>query len=273
MCCVVDSVLKEKLAGHKNMFLSAISLLVFVIVWEFLATSGLTGIPKYVLPAPSGILNEYVNPSTNWPVQIWATLQEVLIGYGLGVSGGILLAVVLSVSATIRNVSYPFLVMIQLVPKIAIAPILFLWLGYGILPKLVITFLITFFPMLVDTLTGLGAVEPEIVDVIHSLRGTRSQEYAKVRLPNSLPYIFSGMKVSTTLAVTGALVAEYVGAEAGLGFIIVTAGYFGSATLAFAAVLILAVMGISLFLIISSLERVILPWYTIPREKAKERKY
>jgi NitT/TauT family transport system permease protein len=157
-----------------------------------------------------------------------------------------------------------------MVPKIAIAPLLMLWFGFGVLPKLIIAFLVTFFPMLISTLQGLEAVEPEILDVVRSLHGTRWQAYAKIRLPNSLPYVFSGMKVSTTLAVVGALVAEFLASDVGLGFLVNYGSYRGLPTLAFAGTSVLAVIGIIFFLIVTWMERLLLPWYTLRRETAEK---
>jgi NitT/TauT family transport system permease protein len=154
----------------------------------------------------------------------------------------------------------PLLLIAQLVPKVAIAPILLIWFGYGLLPKVLIAFLVAFFPIVVNVATGLAAVERELLDLGRSLEATRWQIFRKFRMPTALPELFSGMKIAITLAVIGAVIGEFVGGNSGLGYLILVANQDLDTPLAFAALLILSVAGILLYAAIELAERLLIPW-------------
>jgi NitT/TauT family transport system permease protein len=149
---------------------------------------------------------------------------------------------------------------IQTMPKVALAPVLLVWFGYGLLPKLAMTFLSAFFPILINSMAGLTAIDEELLYLTRILGATPVQVYRKVRLANALPYIFAGLKVGITLAVLGAVVAEFVSSDRGLGFIIVTAQGQLRTDLAFAAIFLLAVIGLGLFFALELLQRLLMPW-------------
>ena len=155
------------------------------------------------------------------------------------------------------------------VTKVAIAPIIFIWLGYGIMPKIVIAFLIAFFPIIVNSATGLISASPEMLDVVRSLKASAWQTFIKVRFPSALPFIFAGLKVAITLAVIGAIVAEFIGGNQGLGYIIQVAGTYAETDLAFAGVTILSIMGISLYVLVIVLERIFIPWARATRTEGR----
>ncbi len=263
--------LYTKLAKYKYAYLSLLTFVFVLILWEIVIKTKILGIPDFILPAPSRVIVEFQTAKVSWLEHMYVTFYESVLGFILGVLIGSSLAILISMSTLLRKILYPYLLLSQLIPKIAIAPILILWLGYGVLPKIIITFLITFFPMVVNTLDGLESIEPEILEVVHSFRASRWQIYTKIRLPNSLPFVFSGMKICATLAVSGALVAEYLASDSGLGFLINYAAYWGNSALAIAAVTVLAIIGVAFYLFVIGMERVMLPWYTIPRQQAKKR--
>ena len=155
---------------------------------------------------------------------------------------------------------YPLVIFTQVIPKIAIAPLLIIWLGYGAPPKIVIVFLICFFPMVIDTAAGLKSVEEDMLHLIRALGATPWQIFTKIRLPNAMPYIFNGMKISVTLAVVGAIVGEFVGASKGLGYLILVGSANLETNLLFAAVIVLSLLGIVLFSLVRALEKIFIPW-------------
>ncbi len=247
--------------GHitRTYLLPAFTLLGVLIVWEALYL--IFKIPQFVIPAPSGILAE----TWEWKYRLighsWVTLYETLGGFALSVGIGTPLAVMLVYNPTLRNALYPLLVIAQSIPKVAIAPILLLVLGAGEISKIVVAFLVAFFPIVVDTATGLAGTPAELIDLSRSYRASQLKTFIKVRFPMALPFFFSGLKVAITLAVIGAVVGEFVGSDKGLGYVIVSATSYWKANLAFGAIIILSILAIVLFEIIVLIEKIVCPWY------------
>lgn len=242
-----------------DILLPAAVLVGVVLLWE--AVYHVARIPQFIIPAPSGILAE----TWEWRYRLvghtWVTLYEALGGFALSILVGTPLAVLLVYSPVLRKALYPLLVVAQAVPKVAIAPVLLLVLGYGEVSKIVVAFLVAFFPVVVDTATGLAGTPPELLDLSRSYRANPLKTFVKVRFPMALPFFFSGLKVAVTLAVIGAVVGEFVGSDSGLGYIIVSATSYWNANLAFGAMIILSVMAIVLFALVALAERLICPWY------------
>ncbi len=244
-----------------------IMILVAILLWQLVCQ--LLNVPKILLPKPSDVLNALINPQgVQWVFHASKTLYEVLTGYLLGATFGIVLAIILAYSKRLSTILYPFVLVLQLIPKVTLAPIFFVWFGLNDIPRIVLALLIAFFPILVDTLTGLNAVEPELMDLAHQLRATSMQKFRKVRFMYALPSIFSGLKTSATLAVIGALVAEFVGGNTGLGYIITFGSYMFRLDISFAAIALTTLIGMSLFIAVTILERLIIPWYIAPRQRA-----
>ena len=172
------------------------------------------------------------------------------------------LAVLLTASPAIASALYPFLVWTQSIPKVALAPILVVVLGSNELPRIVITVLVAFFPLVISSATGLMSVPPELIELSRACRASKWSELWRIRLPYAIPFIFAGLKVAISLAVVGAVVAEFVNADSGLGFLIVTSTAFFKVPVAFGALIILSVMGVVLFQIVVIAERVFFPWST-----------
>lgn len=238
------------------------SLLAFVAVlalWEA-AARGLS-LPVYILPAPSAIVMAAQELGyARWGEHLLATLSVALMGYGLAIAIALPLAVGITHSPLLARTLLPWLVVIQSTPIVAIAPIIVVTLGAGNLPRVVITTLIAFFPLVISTATGLAAVPAELIELSRSLRASRGREYAQIRLPYAVPYIFSALKVAITLAVIGAVVAEFVAAEKGLGYLILFATSSFKVPVAFASLTLLVGCSLALYGVIVWLHRRLFPW-------------
>ena len=236
----------------------ATTLLAALLVWE-VATRALR-IPRFIMPAPSAILVEGWEWRYRFIGHTWVTLYETLGGFALSMVVGVPLAVLIVYSPALRAAIYPLVILAQSVPKIAIAPVLLLVLGYGEVPKMVVAFLVAFFPVVVDTATGLAATPPELLDLSRSYRASAFKTFLKVRLPMALPFIFAGAKVAITLSVIGAVVGEFVGSDKGLGYVILSSTSYWKTEVAFSAMILLSLMAIVLFAAVSLVERFVCPW-------------
>jgi NitT/TauT family transport system permease protein len=191
--------------------------------------------------------------------------MSVLTGFAAGVAVGVPLAFGIVLSRSIERIAMPFLVMSQTIPKVAIAPILVVWLGFGILPKIAIVFLISFFPIVVSTVVGLKSVETDMIDLVRSMGARTGKIMLRVRGPSALPQMFAGFKIAICLAVVGAIVGEFVGSDRGLGFLLLTSTGTLDGSLVWAALFVLIAMGVALFAIVSKLERLSIPWHVSVR--------
>ncbi len=253
---------------HRRIYLPIILFVVVVALWEGVVR--FFGIPEFLFPKPSRVIDFAVKLGYTLMADTWATLMETLLGFLVAVVLGVLFAVLLVYSPLIHDIFYPPLVVLQVTPKIAIAPLLLLWFGYGLLPKVMIGFFISFFPIVVTTIHGLTSVEPEMLDLLHSLRASRWKIFWKARLPHALPYMFSGFQIAVTLSLIGAIVAEFVGAELGLGFKIVYSQYSANTPMLFSALGLLAAAGLVLFYLVQLIERLATPWRALKKEKEFE---
>ena len=233
-------------------------LLLIVIAWE--AYVQLANVSKIVLPSPSDILIVSWQRSDLLLRETLPTALESLYGFALAVLIGVPLAVCVSSSRILNLSLYPILIATQSVPKVAIAPIILVWFGLGMQSKLAIAFLVAFFPIVVDTATGLQATPPGLMELARSLRASRWQIFWKVQFPAALPFIFAGAKVAVTLAVIGAVIGEFVGSVNGLGNLLLSANSQLNGPLAWAALVWLSVLGIVLFLAVAGAERILMPW-------------
>jgi len=230
------------------------------LAWEAICRA--FSVPAYLVPAPSEILSETLAIGPTVLGHSLATLKTVLLGFVVSIAISLPLAVVLTASPAIASALYPFLVWTQSIPKVALAPILVVVLGSNELPRIVITVLVAFFPLVISSATGLMSVPPELIELSRACRASKWSELWRIRLPYAIPFIFAGLKVAISLAVVGAVVAEFVNADSGLGFLIVTSTAFFKVPVAFGALIILSVMGVVLFQIVVIAERVFFPWST-----------
>lgn len=235
--------------------LAAALLLILLGLWELLVRSW--GLSALVLPAPSAIaLSLWTGLASGyfWP-HIWATLQALLLGLAAGSVVGLLAGMALAEWALLERVLKPYVVVSQVVPKLALAPLFVLWFGFGMLPTVLITALICFFPLMENTLTGLRQVDAQRLQLFRMLGATRLQTLLRLKLPTSLPAILAGLRVAVVLALVGAVVAEFMGASRGLGAVVIAAQGTMDTTLMFAALVLIAAMGLLLYQACLVLER------------------
>lgn len=258
-----DAVTAQRRKRHPFAFLGYVSpalwtLIVVLIVWEIWVR--VANIQVYILPAPSRIFEEFVD---YWPrllVNAGYTVSEVLIGFLAAIAIGVPLAVLVTYSKWAEKAIYPLIVASQTIPKVAIAPLLLAWFGYGLTPKIVIVVLLSFFPIVINSVVGLKSSSAEMLYLAQSMGANGWQTFWKFRLPQALPYMFAGLKLATVLSVIGAIVAEFVGADRGLGYVIVVAGSSFDIARQFAAIVVISAIGMIFFAVIELLERIVVPW-------------
>jgi len=236
----------------------ALTLLALIGLWEVLARW--SGVPSWLLPTPSEIGASMVDWRGELAWHSLVTLYEVLVGFTLSIVVSVPLAVAVVYSRFLQNTIYPILLAMQSMPKVAIAPLLVLWMGFGALPKILVIFLVCFFPIVVATASGLSAVPPALIDLIRSLSATSYQTFIKIRFPTAIPHIFVGLKIAITFAVIGAVIGEFVSSDQGLGYLILISTSQSRTPLAFGALLILTIMSIALYYSVEFVERRVAPW-------------
>jgi NitT/TauT family transport system permease protein len=234
------------------------ALIAFVLVWELVCR--VFKIPAYLVPTPSSIWIDTWKLAGQVSMHTLATTQTTLLGFLASLIVSLPLAVLLTASPVIANAIYPFLVLTQSIPKVALAPILVVIFGSNELPRVVVTFLVAFFPLVLSIAAGITSVPPELIELGRACRASRWRELWRIRLPYAVPFIFSGLKAAITLSVVGAVVGEFVNADKGLGYLIVTATAFFQVPLAWGALVLLSLMGIVLFQAIVIIEQVFFPW-------------
>jgi putative hydroxymethylpyrimidine transport system permease protein len=231
--------------------------ILIVSIWEWVVISGF--IPAFILPAPSAVWSSLVD---NWQllmgVHLPATLEEVLIGFGLSLAGGLLLGIGMHFSRVLEKILYPFLVISQTIPLIAISPIFIMWFGYSIWSKIAVTILTAFFPIVVSTYDGLKSGSTEYRELLLTMGASRWMIFKKVQVPMALPALFSGLKMSVVYCVVGATIGEWLGASEGLGYFSRRMSGNLQADAVFAAIFLLSLLGIILFLIIGFVEKQLL---------------
>ena len=242
----------------QDVVLPVATFVALLIVWEICVKA--FAIPVYLLPAPSVI---YAETAAEWPV-VWghtlATLVTVLLGFGFSIVVSLPLGFALTSSRYVSNAIYPLLVLTQSIPKVALAPILVIAMGANELPRIAVTFLVAFFPLVIAIATGLLSVPADLIELSRSYKTSRMQELLRIRVPYAIPFIFSGLKAAIALAVVGAVVGEFVTSDRGLGYLIQTSTAFFRMPLAFGAMVLLSIMGIVLFQLVGIAERVLFPW-------------
>jgi ABC-type nitrate/sulfonate/bicarbonate transport system permease component len=230
-----------------------------LLVWQ--TATGLGRLPKWLLPSPLDIATALVTNAPLLAFHAARTLEEALIGLVLAFALGLGTAVVMDRSEFARRAFYPVLVTSQTIPIVAIAPLLVIWFGYDLLPKVLVVALVCFFPMVVATFDGLGAVDPEAVRLVRSMGATGWQLFWRVRWPGALPGVFSGVRISVTYGVVGAIVGEFVGASRGLGYYLQHSADQLLTERVFAGIVVSAVLSVALFLVVGLIERLLVPWH------------
>ncbi|GGV31220.1 ABC transporter permease [Actinomadura cremea] len=257
----------ERLAAVAGQTWRPLALLVacFAAWW---AVSAFKLVAEYLVPSPGATFAVLADEWGYIWQHTWVTTYETLLGFAIAVAVGVLAAVIMVYSTTVERTLYPILLFAQVIPKIAIAPLFVVWMGFGIGPKIVVAVLIAFFPVVISMVAGLKSVDPEMLQLSATMGAGPMATFVKIRLPASLPHLFSGLKVAVTLAVTGAVVGEFVGANEGLGYVILQANGNLDTPMLFAGLLVMSAIGVALFVIVEVAERLLLPWHASRRDGA-----
>jgi NitT/TauT family transport system permease protein len=259
--------LSQRIGGFVERAWRPFALLVAVFVaWWAITAAEL--IEPYLVPSPGDTLAAITDDPQYFWANTWVTTYETLLGFVIAAAIGVLAAVVMVYSSTIEKTLYPLLLFAQVIPKIAIAPLFVVWLGFGLGPKIVVAVLMAFFPVVISMVTGLKSIDPEMLQLSATMGAKPAQTFWKIRFPASLPHLFSGLKVAATMAVTGAVVGEFVGADQGLGFVILQANGNLDTPVLFAGLLIMSLLGVLLFVLVEWLEYIVLPWHASRRGDA-----
>lgn len=245
-----------------------LAFVVALLVLWWLLTSATSALPQYLVPSPEATWAAFADHAGYFATHTRVTVVETLIGFVIAVVVGEAVAIVMIYSSGFERTLYPMVLFAQVIPKIAIAPLFVVWLGFGLTPKIVVAVLMAFFPIVISGLAGLKSVDPEILELTSTMGANPLKVFAKIRFPASLPQLFSGLKVAATLAVTGAVVGEFVGSNSGLGYVILQAnGNIDTASL-FVALIIMSVVGVLLFALLQVMERFVIPWHSSRRSFA-----
>lgn len=240
----------------KSVWLPVLAHVAALVIWQVAAMT--LKVPEYILPSPLKILGTLATPTYGWVSNTMVTAIEIFGGYALGVVGGVGLAMVFAWSPAVGIAVMPLLVTLNMIPKVALGPLFVAWFSFGILPNMLIVFSICFFPILLTTNRGLREVDPDLLNLVKSLRGTHWQLFRKIQLPGALPYIFSGMKVSAILAVAGAIVGEFIASERGLGYLMIQVQSSLDTAAMLMAVAILTLIGMSLYIVVLVIEQLVI---------------
>lgn len=229
-----------------------------IAAWQLTVTY--SGIRAYLLPSPLSVVQAFWEPDVPWTQHIWTTTWEIVGAFFLAAAVGVLLGVAIAWSPLIANALVPFLVFLNTLPKVAIAPLFLVWMGYGIFPNMLMGALIGFFPVVINTAVGLSQVEADMLDLGRVFNAPKWKIFVKIRIPNALPYILSSLKITATAAVVGAIVGEFVASQSGLGYVITTTQSSMNTSLAFAALIWISVVGLVLYGLVVLAARLWAPW-------------
>ena len=249
-------------AAMQRLLPATVMFVSFVALWQ-LAVSGL-GVREYLLPSPLAVLQAMGPGEIPWLKHIWITATEILGAFLIAALAGVLLGAAIAWSHTVSRALTPFLVFVNTLPKVAVAPLFLIWLGYGILPNMLIGALIGFFPVVINTAVGLTQIEQDMLDLGRVFNAPKWKVLVKIRVPNAYPYILSALKVTATAAVVGAVVGEFVASQAGLGYVIITTQSSMNTPVAFAALAWISILGLMLFGAVGAMSRMLAPWAEIP---------
>jgi NitT/TauT family transport system permease protein len=245
------------------------SFIALFLLWEIAVR--LLDVAVYLLPPPSIILMEFLD---RWPRVLdsaWVTTLEIVSGFVLAIVVSIPLALLIAWSSAFERTVYPVIVFLQIVPKIAIAPLFIIWFGFGFTPKLLLVFLLSFFPIVVSSIAGFKSLDPEILDFARSTGARPWPLFLKIRLPQALPDIFTGLKVGAVLSATAAVVAEFVASNKGLGYLLLEYNGNLETAMVFAVIIVLSLIGLAVYYAVELLERLAIPWHVSRRGREAPR--
>jgi NitT/TauT family transport system permease protein len=223
------------------------------------------GVKEYLLPPPTKVWSEFLKRYPTVMQGAYVTTQEILGGYLLAVVVSIPLALAVARWRFVEESIYPVIVFLQIIPKIAIAPLFIIWLGFGFTPKLLIVFLLCFFPIVVASVAGFKSVDPDVMDFARSTGAGGLRLFIKISLPQALPEIFTGLKVGAALSATAAVVAEFVAADKGLGYLLQQYNGQLETPMVFAIIVLLSLIGLAIYYVVELIERMVIPWHVSQR--------
>ena len=244
-------------ASTGRVALAVLAHVALLVVWYLFVRIG--DVPQFVMPSPGATLAALSEPNYDWWGNILVTGTEIFVGYLLALVVGVLLALVFTWSRPLEALFLPLFVTLNMIPKVALGPLFIVWFKYGVFPNTIMAFSIAVFPILLTTARGLRDIEPELLDLVRSLRGSRWQLFTKIQLPGALPYVFAGMKVAAILAVAGAIVGEFLGSDSGLGYLMLQVQVTLDTPAMFMAVILITLLGMLLYGIVLLLERFFVP--------------
>src|SRR6266849_5150784 len=247
--------MRRWIVGHLPSIVLFLGLLA---LWQLASTS--LGIREYILPSPAVVARALVSGEIPWAAHAWTTALEIVGAFLLAGAAGVALGVAIAWSPLLADALVPFLVFVNTLPKVAVAPLFLLWLGYGIVPNMLIGALIGFFPVVINTAVGLAQVDAELLDLGRVFGAPKWRVFVTIRIPNALPYILSALKITATAAVVGAIVGEFVASQSGLGSVIVTTQSSMNTSVAFAALIWISVVGLVLYGAVVLAARLWAPW-------------
>jgi len=239
----------------RRLALAVLAHALVIVVWYVVVEYG--HVPHYIMPTPLAAVQSLGSETNHWLANTGVTASEIVGGYVIAVIVGIALAIAFTWSPPVEATVMPLLVSLNMVPKVAVGPLFIVWFSYGVMPNTIIAFSISFFPILLTTARGFREVEPDLLDLVRSLRGSRWQVFSKIQLPGALPYIFSGMKVGAILAVAGAIVGEFLGSSSGLGYLMLQVQVTLDTASMFMAVILITLIGVVLYGIVLGLEHLL----------------
>jgi len=247
----------------KKNYQTPLVILMFFLAWQFAVV--IFNVREFILPSPLSALEHLFLPQPdanyNWSVHLSATIYAVLASFAATSIIGIAIAITMAWSRLINDMMLPLFIFINSLPIIAIAPIILLWFGYGILTNVLIAFLVSFFPVVINTARGLNEVEEELLELVGYLHASKWQVFTKIQFPNSLPYIFTGLKICSTMCVVGAIVGEFIASDRGLGYIIINSQFTMDTPPIFASLILVSLIGFVLYGLVSVFEKILMPWH------------
>ena len=251
--------------GVRRNYRSALVILGFFALWQVVVV--VFAIPEYILPSPlnalAHLLFKQPDANYNWPLQIRTTAIEIVLSFAVTAGVGFVIAVTMAWSRLLKELLLPIFIFINSLPIIAIAPVMLIWVGYGIATNIMIAFLCSFFPMVINTTVGLESVDEDLLDLVRYLNASKLQLFIKIRIPNSLPYIFSGLKICSTMCIVGVIVGEFIASDRGLGYIIINSQYTMDIPPVFSSLIVVSLLGAILYGLVALFERILMPWQRV----------
>ncbi|MED1562073.1 ABC transporter permease [Alkalihalobacillus alcalophilus ATCC 27647 = CGMCC 1.3604] len=263
-----DTMIKKRKVQIPQFLWSVLTLIGLGLLWQVLTV--LMDIPSYILPSPLEIISKFISDFSLIFSHSLTTLSEVLLGFGLSLLVGVPLAISIVYSRYLASSFYPIIIAIQCIPMVSVAPILVIWFGYGLATKVLLASLISFFPIVINSVVGFRSLDSDMHDLGRSIGISEWKIFYYLRLPNALPHLFGGFKVGITLAVVGAIVGEFVASERGLGYLQLTANNRLDTVMVFATLFALALLGMMLFFAVHLVERFVMPWYNATKAEGSK---